>query len=146
MVCKYNKIQYILCHYVCSNCQAERHVDIHDHLHPSFMQKDHQLPNIFLAAVSSRRNQVAPSLRPWIKEIPGCPNGFYGAIMATYHLLTESLTVISMGRFNIFYRAKTGKDSPIPMAVLRAIGWVHLGEILCPIAMVAMGHLIHHWR
>mmetsp|Transcript_48642 Transcript_48642/g.105919 ORF Transcript_48642/g.105919 Transcript_48642/m.105919 type:complete len:210 (+) Transcript_48642:2460-3089(+) len=52
------------------------HVDIHDHLHPSFMQKDHQLPNIFLGA----------------------------------------------------------------------IGWIHLGEILCPIAMVAMRHLIHHWR
>ena len=46
----------------------------------------------------------------------------------------------------IYYIGVSGQGFTKICPVLGAIGWIHLGEILCPIAMVAMRHLIHHWR
>lgn len=72
---------------------------------------------------------------------------FQGSILGLLRLFTIYIYIgVSIRGYWIFHRGFRARDSPKSPHVLGAIGWIHLGEILCPIAMVAMRHLIHHWR
>ena len=83
-------IIYVYC--VCAaNYQTESHVDIHDHLHPSFMQKDHQTAEHLPGHCCVKPMLISPI--PKKKILPPQKmnrskrfQGSYGAITAIYHI------------------------------------------------------------